>query len=226
MLEEMYKSIVAMAPSPSVNSVLFQLIIVSAWLHTVAAIASTFSKTMIRLRIASVLANILGLAVAISSLNLATILRHTIILPIDVIRLRQMRKLVANAKQAANTDLNVEWLKPFMHARAFRKGAVLFRKGDVANEAFLLVEGEIELPELNTRLRPGALFGEMALFTPKRTRTASAECQTDILLLTIGYDQLEQLYFQNPEFGLYLLKLIVGRLSSDLTTLQRERDAP
>jgi CRP-like cAMP-binding protein len=66
----------------------------------------------------------------------------------------------------------------------------------------------------------------MALFTPKRTPTASAECRTDILLLAISYDQLEQLYFQNPEFGLYFLKLIVGRLRSDLTTLQRERDAP
>jgi hypothetical protein len=60
-------------------------------------------------------------------------------LPIDVIRLRQMQKLVANAKLAANTDLNVEWLKPFMHSRGFRKGAVLFRKSDAANEAFLLV---------------------------------------------------------------------------------------
>ena len=226
MLEDTYKSLVAMAPSLSVNGVLFKFMIVSAWLQTVSAVASTFSKTMIRLRIASVLANVLGLAVALSSLNFATILRHTIILPIDVIRLRQMRKLVANAKQAANTDLNVEWLKPFMHSRRFRKGAVLFRKGDVAKEAFLLVEGEIILPELNTILRPGALFGEMALFTPKRTRTASAKCRTDILLLAISYDQLEQLYFQNPEFGLYLLKLIVGRLKSDLTTLQRERDAP
>jgi hypothetical protein len=226
MLEETYKLIVAMAPSPSINSFLFHFMIVAAWLQTVAAIASTFSKTMIRLRIASVLANVFGLAVAISSLSFATILRHTIILPIDVIRLRQMRKLVANAKQAANTDLNVEWLKPFMHSRRFRKGAVLFRKGDVANEAFLLVEGEIILPELDATLRPGALFGEMAMFTPKRTRTASAKCRTDILLLAIGYGQLEQLYFQNPEFGLYFLKLIVGRLSSDLTTLQRERDAP
>ena len=223
MLEQTYKSIMAMAPGPSVNGILCQMMIVSAWLQTVAAFASTFSKTMIRLRIASVLANMFGLAAAILSFNFATLLRHAIILPIDVIRLRQMRKLVANAKQAANSDLNVEWLKPFMHSQHFRKDTVLFRKGDEANEAFLLVEGEIGLPELKTSLQPGALFGEMALFTPDRTRTASAECRTDIVLLSISYDQLEQLYFQNPEFGLYFLKLIVGRLRADIASLHRDR---
>lgn len=202
------------------NTALFYVIVVAPWLQTLAAVLSTFSKTMIRLRVASVLANVFGLVVAVVTFNSATLLRHIVILPIDIIRLRQMQKLVANVKSASKSDLNVEWLKPFMHSRRFDKGAIIFRKGDVAHEAFLLVEGEIELPELGSALSPGALFGELALFTPERTRTATAVCRTDILLLSITYDQFEQLYFQNPEFGIYLLRLIVGRLQSNIAQLE------
>jgi CRP/FNR family transcriptional regulator, cyclic AMP receptor protein len=198
------------------NTAVFYMIVAAAWLQTLAAVLSTFSKTMIRLRVASVLANIFGLAVAIVTVNSATLLRHIVILPIDLIRLHQMRKLVSNVQSASKSDLNVEWLKPFMRSRRFDKGAIIFRKGDVAHEAFLLAEGEIELPELSSTLSPGALFGELALFTTERARTATAVCRTDILLLSITYDQFEQLYFQNPEFGIYLLRLIVGRLRSDI----------
>jgi CRP-like cAMP-binding protein len=64
---------------------------------------------------------------------------------------------------------------------------------------------------LRTTLEPGAVFGEMALFTAAGRRTASAVCVGDVRLLVITYEQFEQLYFQNPEFGLYLVRLIVRR---------------
>ena len=32
---------------------------------------------------------------------------------------------------------------------------------------------------------------------------------------TIGYDQVKELYFQNPQFGFHLLHLIVARLLSN-----------
>jgi len=202
------------------------LIFAAAWLQTLAAVFSTFSKTMIRLRTASVLANVFGLALAIVTLNPATLLRHVVILPIDLMRLQQMRKLVARVKSASKSDLNVDWLKPFMRSRRFDKGAVIFRKCDVADEAYILVEGEIEVPEFGLVLSPGALFGELPLFMPERTRTATAACRTDIRLLSITYDQFEQLYFQNPEFGLYLLRLTVSRLRADVARLEAGESGP
>jgi hypothetical protein len=202
------------------DATMFYMAVVVAWLQTLAAVLSTFSRTMIRLRVASVMANVFGLVVAVITVNSATLLRHLVILPIDLIRLRQMQKLVANVKIASKSDLNVEWLKPFMRSRRFGRGETIFRKGDEAHGAFLLVEGEIDLPELGGTLSPGVLFGELALFTPERTRTATAVCRTDILLLSITYDEFKQLYFQNPEFGIYLLRLIVGRLRSDIAQLE------
>jgi CRP-like cAMP-binding protein len=103
-----------------------------------------------------------------------------------------------------------------MHPRRAKTGADLFVKGEKANEAFMLIEGEIELVEIGVVLSPNALIGEMALFTQDGTRTATARCRTDCRLLSISYEQFEQLYFQNPQFGLYLVRLIVRRLQANL----------
>jgi len=40
-------------------------------------------------------------------------------------------------------------------------------------------------------------------------------------LLTIGYPQVKQLYYQNPEFGFYFLQLMSQRLFQDIARLER-----
>jgi CRP/FNR family transcriptional regulator, cyclic AMP receptor protein len=155
--------------------------------------------------------NLLGMLSGLSHASLATIVKHGVNFPLNAARLREMRRLVASVREASESDLKIEWLKPFMHPRTLKAGSRVFSRGDEADEAFLLVEGEIEIAERTVMLAPGALFGEMALFTRKAERTASAVCRTDVRLLVITYEQFEQLYFQNPEFGLYLVRLIVRR---------------
>lgn len=199
---------------------LFYGLAAAGWLQTVAALISTYSKTMIRLRFASVIANALGVIGNLLGGNWAALVRHALILPIDIIRLREMRRLIASVKQASDTDLNTEWLKPFMHPRHIKAGEVLFRKGEPAREAFVLVEGEITLPEVNVVLKTGVLFGEMALFTVDGLRTASAVAQDNSTVLAITYEQLEQLYFQNPRFGLYLIRLIARRYQANLNQIE------
>ena len=135
-------------------------------------------------------------------------------LRLDAARLRETNRLVAKVREASETDLKLEWLKPFMHPRLAKAGSRVFSKGDEAREAFVLVEGRIEIPEKSVRIEPGAIFGEMALFTANGRRTASAVCATDVRLLVITYEQFEQLYFQNPKFGLYLVRLIVRRFEA------------
>jgi CRP/FNR family transcriptional regulator, cyclic AMP receptor protein len=83
--------------------------------------------------------------------------------------------------------------------------------GPTHHRAWPLWLGRIVVPEISATLEPGAIFGEMALFTATGRRTASAVCTSDVRLLVITYEQFEQLYFQNPEFGLYLVRLIVRR---------------
>jgi CRP/FNR family cyclic AMP-dependent transcriptional regulator len=205
------------------------LIVVSfAWAEALTSIGATFTKRMIPLRKIAMLNNLLGVLVGTVAGSAPTAIKHIIGLPLNAARMREMNRLIANVRHAHETDLNVEWLKPFMHPRRIKAGHILFRKGDDADEAFLLTEGKIELPEVSVVLTPGKLFGEMALFTGEGKRTASAICLSDVRLLTITYEQFEQLYFQNPEFGLYLVRLIVRRFMTNQSraTHPHERRPP
>lgn len=189
---------------------------VVAWVETLAVLFSTFSRTMIPLRVASLVASVAGALGGALGGGLAALAQHCVLLPIHAIRLREMTRLIASVKAASETDLNVEWLKPFMHERRCVAGETIFAKGETAQEAFMLVEGAIDLVELDVALAPGALFGEMALFTLEGRRTATARCATDCRILRISYSEFEQLYFQNPQFGLYLVRLIARRYDQNL----------
>jgi CRP-like cAMP-binding protein len=46
------------------------------------------------------------------------------------------------------------------------------------------------------------------------------ECVETGIVLTITYDTVQQLYFQNPTFGFYLLRLTTERLLQNLARLE------
>jgi CRP/FNR family cyclic AMP-dependent transcriptional regulator len=199
------------SPHNDRSDYLFYVTEVIVWAEALTAVGAAYAKRMIPLRSAAILNNLLGILSGLSRASLATFVKHAVNFPLNAARLREMRRLIASVRQAAESDLQIEWLKPFMHPRAIKAGENVFSRGAAADEAFLLVEGQIEIPERSVVLTPGTLFGEMALFTADAKRTATAVCVTDVRLLVITYEQFEQLYFQNPEFGLYLVRLIVRR---------------
>jgi len=152
-----------------------------AWAETLTVIAAAYMKRMIPLRALAMLANVFGFAVSLCTGSFAGFSKHAVNFPLNATRLREMRRLIASVREAGATDLNVEWLRPFMHPRAFKAGQPVFSKGDAASEAFVLVEGRIIVPERSAVLEPGAIFGEMALFTADSRRTASAVCASDVM---------------------------------------------
>ena len=55
-------------------------------------------------------------------------------------------------------------------------------------------------------------MGELGFLTPNNRRTMTIECIEDGQVLTITYERLLEIYFQNPQFGYYYLKLTSQRL--------------
>lgn len=145
---------------------------------------------------------------------------HVILLPLNIVRLRQMLNLLKKVREASRADLSMDWLKPFMTKRRCRKGNVLFRKGDVATEMFYTVSGRFRLTELGDEVPLGQVIGELGLVAPENRRTQTFECTEDGEVLAISYDSVEQLYFQNPKFGFYFLKLATQRLFQDVVRLE------
>ncbi|MFM9941465.1 MAG: cyclic nucleotide-binding domain-containing protein [Hyphomicrobiaceae bacterium] len=182
----------------------------------IAGLYSTYSRTMIPLRIASMVANVLFIAYGALRGTYPTVVVNCILLPLNFIRLSDIRKLIRDVRTAASGDLNADWLRSFVTRKRYLAGEVLWRDGDRATEAFYVFSGEVDLPEIGKRLGPGTLIGEMGLFDQDGRRGASAVCATDCEVGSITYDEFRLLYYQNPEFGYYLLHLITRRMSENI----------
>jgi CRP-like cAMP-binding protein/biotin carboxyl carrier protein len=173
-------------------------------------------KTMIPLRLVGITSNIAFLTYASLAGVVPLFVLHTALLPMNIWRLLQIRALVREVRQVAVGDLPIESLLPFMSPRRAKAGEVLFRRGDAAGEMFYLLSGVIRLEELGKALGPGAMLGEISMFAPRRERTATAVCDTDVEMLSITADKVMQLYYQNPRFGFHVVRLITGRLIENL----------
>ncbi len=177
-------------------------------------------KRMIPLRIVGICANIVFVVYGFLGAVYPQMVLHGILLPINAYRLREMHILVRKVKAAADSDLNMEWLKPHMSRRTVQRGDVLFRKNDTSSDMFYTVSGRYRLSEIGQDVEPGQLIGELGLIAPDNKRTLTFECIEDGDLLVISYDHVKQLYFQNPEFGFYFLQLTSQRLFKDIERLR------
>ena len=183
-------------------------------------VVSMSTRTAIPLRITSIASASFLLAAALLSHSLLAIVLYGLLLPVHSFRLYQMLKLVRKARVSAQGDLSMEWLRPFMARRKYRKNDVLFRKGEPAKEMLFTVTGKFLVTEIGIEIPAGRIVGELGFLSPNNRRTQSVECIEDGDVLTITYDKLLEIYFQNPEFGYYFLRLSSERLLQNIARLE------
>jgi CRP-like cAMP-binding protein len=87
-----------------------------------------------------------------------------------------------------------------------------------------IVAGGFRVTEIGLTL-PGQFVGELGLLAPSGRRTQSLERVADGELLTISYEHVTELYFQNPDFGFHFLQLTTSRLFQNLDVMQAELEA-
>lgn len=189
------------------------------------AIGTSATRTMIPLRSMSLAANAVFVVYGVMTGLAPTAVVNAILLPVNAVRLVQMIRLVRRVEHAASSDLSMDWLKPYMNPRSVCEGEVLFAKGDTAACLFYILQGRYRLRESGRELGPGELVGELAFVAPDRCRTQTLECVEAGAMLTISYEDLAQLYYQNPSFGFYFLGLTTGRLMQNITELEAEVEA-
>lgn len=186
------------------------------YLASALVFATFWMKAPVRLRQVGIASNVVFFSYGILSGAYPVAILHALLFPLNVIRLIELERLTARIKAALASDLSPEWLRPFTLRRDFTRGEFLFRKGDLGSEAYFIVRGRVQLPEIELTLEPGAFLGEMALFTPGKHRSLTALCVTDVETLAVSNESLSDLYYRNPDFAVYLLRLITSRLVSDL----------
>jgi CRP/FNR family transcriptional regulator, cyclic AMP receptor protein len=183
-----------------------------------ATVLATFCmSTMIPLRVTAILSNLLFALFGFRAHIYPVMMLHLILLPVNVLRLMQIRHLVRRTSQSI--DLSMENLVPLMTRRRFRAGETMIRKGDPADRLFYLAHGQVEVAEFGKTISSGTVLGEIGVFARDQRRMASIICRTDCEVYELSESKAKELYYQDPSFGYAVLQMVISRLMEDMNAL-------
>src|SRR5687768_11424858 len=105
----------------------------------------------------------------------------------------------------------------------FVSAEYIFREGESGNRLYLITDGEVRISrdvpgsgeEALAVLKPGTVFGEMAVFD-RSERSTDAICSAETLCITIARSDFELLLDFNRDLAYKVLWAIVRMLSSRL----------
>lgn len=88
--------------------------------------------------------------------------------------------------------------------------SVIIREGEVGEEMFVLLEGELAISRHGKRidyLTPGMILGEMAMIDD-RPRSATATAVTESTLIHLDRARFQELVSRSPEFALWVMNVM------------------
>src|SRR5207245_4052189 len=97
-------------------------------------VATLLMRTMVPLRVTGIISDVFFIGYGVLSATVTTLILYSLLLPINIFRLAQMLKLVKRARVAAQGDLSMDWIKPFMHRRKYGQADLLLGNGARAYE--------------------------------------------------------------------------------------------
>jgi hypothetical protein len=115
---------------------------------------------------------------------------------------------------------DLEQIADLAHERLYPVGEYLCREGELGDELFVLVEGEVEVskqvdgaPHLLRILRSGEHLGELAILR-EQPRSASVRALIDTRTLVLGGQALRSILEDRPQVGLAMLASLAEQMSS------------
>lgn len=100
----------------------------------------------------------------------------------------------------------------------FTSGQVIFNEGDLSHSAFLIIQGQVQIFQMNNlinTLSQGGFLGEISLLLNAGARSASAICQSNVLVVEIARDRFYQLMAENLFLAKDIQSLAQQRLDKD-----------
>ena len=157
---------------------------------SIFVVSMTTMKTMVPLRVFGILLNLVLIVTAIPSHNYLTIGVQSVVLVLNAYRLHQMLQLIRDVRQSVNSDLSIDWLKPFMTERNCKAGEIAYYKDEKAEEMAYIVSGRFKLVESGLELPVGAIVGEFGMLSPSNLRTQTLECVQAGVILSVTYSKV------------------------------------
>jgi CRP/FNR family transcriptional regulator, cyclic AMP receptor protein len=131
--------------------------------------------------------------------------------------------LRAQAIFAGLDDQELTLVSELCREQHFTSGEPVFREGEIGDRLFLIVDGEVRITrqipgsgeEALAVLKPGSLFGEMAVLD-HGPRSTDAIANRDVTCLTIYRSDFELLLQRNRDIAVAVLWAVVRLLSKRL----------
>jgi CRP/FNR family cyclic AMP-dependent transcriptional regulator len=101
-----------------------------------------------------------------------------------------------------------------MSYEEFKEGQEFIRKGDVAEDMYIIKKGKVIVVDgeaVLATLGENEIVGELAILAPIR-RTASVKALTDVLLYKIEREYFLDLLYEKPEMMGDLIEVLIGRI--------------
>lgn len=114
----------------------------------------------------------------------------------------------------------LEIFKDSPKARTVAAGEVVFRRGEQADEMFVVLEGKVDIridDRVVESLDPGSIFGEMAI-ADDYPRSADAVAVVDSKIEPIDQEWFKHLVRKSPSFGLHVMSVMAKRLRRHMGT--------
>lgn len=174
--------------------------------------ATFYMRTMLPLRAAAIVSNVAFIVYASVEGLTPILILHSALLPLNVLRLVQLRELTAHIADAAQGAFSPQAILPLMKQRKLQAKERLFSANEPADELYYIVSGTVFLPEVQKEVGPGQFIGEFALFSDAGRRTATAIATTECTLMVLTKSAVFATLLQHPQLGIHLLKLITIRM--------------
>lgn len=206
-----------------------------AWVAAVLVFLSFFMKTIVPLRTLGIVSNAVFIVYALMGIHfgifdkvLPILVLHIALLPLNVMRLRQVQETIRSVQAMSREHASLDVLIPYMKHERIRRGQWLFRKGDAADRLFILKTGRIRLSEFDKTLEAGTVFGEVGIFSESAVRTSSALSETDCELYSLTSEKAIELFYQDPRFGFSIVRALARYVSEgvDFALPRRGGDEP
>jgi CRP/FNR family cyclic AMP-dependent transcriptional regulator len=133
-----------------------------------------YMKAMLPLRYMALCSNVAFIVYGGSSHLYPVLFLHLCLLPLNVVRLAELRRSISRVRKYKQGGLSMESLLPFTTRRRFSAGGMLFRKGDMAQEMYYVLAGTVHIQEVNMDIGPGEIAGVIGVFSPDKERPWTA----------------------------------------------------
>jgi len=206
-----------------------------AWVAAGLVFLSFFMKTIVPLRTLAIVGNVAFIGYALMGIHfgifdkvLPILVLHIMLLPLNVMRLRQVKNTIRSVQAMTREHASLEALIPYMKHERINRGQWLFRKGDLADRLFILKKGRIKLVEFDKTLDAGAVFGEVGIFSDSALRTSSALSDEDSELYSLTSEKAIELFYQDPRFGFSIVRALARYVSegAELASRQGSGEGP